>query len=167
LRSRVFAAIVALSGKLAVQLILFIGLQGSGKSTFYARSFADTHVRINLDMLGTRHRERLLLGACIEGKTPTVIDNTNPTPEERARYIVPARAAGFAVIGYYFQSRVDDCKARNAARPIDRMVPLPGLLGTYKRLVLPTLAEGFDALRYVRIDEAGAFVVQEWSDEVR
>lgn len=147
-----------------VELILFIGLQGSGKSTFFARSFADTHVRINLDMLGTRHRERLLFDACVEGKTPMVIDNTNPTPEERARYIAPARAAGFSVVGYYFQSRVDDCQARNAGR--SREVPLVGLLGTYKRLVLPTRAEGFDALRYVRIDEAGAFAVQEWSDEV-
>jgi predicted ABC-type ATPase len=67
-----------------MQLILFIGLQGSGKSTFYQRQFADTHVRINLDMLKTRRRERLLFDACLSAKQPAVIDNTNPTPVDRS-----------------------------------------------------------------------------------
>jgi hypothetical protein len=33
--------------------ILLIGLQASGKSTFFRERFSDTHVRINLDMLRT------------------------------------------------------------------------------------------------------------------
>lgn len=150
-----------------MQLVLFSGLQGSGKSTFYQRRFADTHIRINMDMLKTRHRETLIFDACIAAKQPIVIDNTNPTPEERLRYITPGRAAGFRIVGYYFQSRVEDCKQRNQERPSDRIVPLPGLLGTYKRLVLPTLAEGFDQLHYVRIGDQGEFIVEEWSDEIR
>jgi len=149
-----------------MQLILFIGLQGSGKSTFFQRQFADTHVRINLDLLKTRHRERLLFDACLSAKQPVVIDNTNPTPVERARYIAPATALGFTIIGYYFQSRVEDCKQRNMERPPERVVPLAGLLGTYGRLVRPTRLEGFDQLFYVRIDGDGQFVIEEWSDEV-
>lgn len=70
------------------------------------------------------------------------------------------------MIGYYFQSCLEDCKRRNASRPEDRAVPLVGLLGTYKRLVRPTLAEGFDRLNYVRIDAGGAFVDEEWRNEV-
>ena len=111
-------------------------------------------------------RRSLLFAACLAAKQPTVIDNTNPTIEERARYIAPAKAQGFGVIGYYFQSRLEDCKRRNASRPEDRVGAAVGLLGTYKRLVRPTLAEGFDRLYYVRID-AGEFVVQEWSDDIR
>lgn len=149
-----------------MQLIVFVGLQGSGKSTFFMRRFADTHVRINLDMLKTRHRERLLFEACLEAKQPTVIDNTNPTPEERRSYIERAKAAGFRVEGYYFRSAVEDCKTRNAGRSPERMVPLVGLLGTAKRLVLPSLGEGFDQLHYVRIDESGEFVVEAWRDEI-
>jgi len=149
-----------------MQLILFVGLQGSGKSTFYQRQFADTHVRINLDMLKTRNRERLLFDACLAAKQPAVIDNTNPTPADRARYIAPARALGFSVVGYYFQSRVEECKQRNMQRPPERMVPLAGLLGTYSRLVRPTRQEGFDQLFYVRIDTDGQFKIEEWSDEV-
>ena len=34
-------------------------------------------------MLKTRHRESILIAACIEAKQPFVIDNTNPTPKER------------------------------------------------------------------------------------
>jgi hypothetical protein len=32
---------------------------------------------------------------------------------------------------------------------------------------LPSLDEGFDQLFYVRIEEGGGFVVEEWQDEVR
>ena len=44
-----------------MQLIIFMGLQASGKSTFYREKFIDTHIRLNLDMLKTRHREQILV----------------------------------------------------------------------------------------------------------
>ena len=149
-----------------MELMVFAGVQGSGKSTFYARRFIDTHIRLNLDMLKTRNRESILFEACLAAKQPTVIDNTNPTIAERARYIVPARAARFRVVGYYFQSSVEECKRRNALRPDGRAVPLSGLLGTYTRLVRPTPAEGFDQLYYVRIAENGEFIVEDWRDDL-
>lgn len=43
------------------EAVIFVGVQGSGKSTFYRERFFDTHVRINLDMLRTRLKEQLLL----------------------------------------------------------------------------------------------------------
>ncbi len=76
-----------------MEAVLLIGIQASGKSTFYRDRFFDTHVRINRDMLRTRRRERLLLEACIAGLQPFVVDNTNVTPEERARSIGPAKAS--------------------------------------------------------------------------
>ena len=78
-----------------MQAIVFCGIQASGKTTFYRERFFDTHVRISLDLLRTRRREQLLLAACLEGRQPFVVDNTNPTIAERARYVVPARAARF------------------------------------------------------------------------
>lgn len=119
-----------------------------------------------MDMLRTRHREKILFHACLESKTPTVIDNTNPTRAERAHYIQPARDAHFQVRGYYFQSKVEDCKRRNSQRPEAQVVPLPGLLGTYSRLETPSLDEGFDQLFYVRIDEQGQFITEEWRNEI-
>jgi predicted kinase len=148
-----------------MEAINFVGIQAAGKSSFYKERFFNTHLRINLDMLRTRHRERVLLRACIDLKQPFV-DNTNPTVEERASYIAPAQAAGFRVVGYYFQSRVQDCLARIERRDPRERVPDRAIGGTARRLQLPSLAEGIDMLRYVRIAGDGSFLVEEWADEV-
>jgi len=149
-----------------VDAVIFVGLQGAGKSTFYRERFFATHLRINLDMLKTRHRENRFLQACIETRQPFVVDNTNATCVERQMYIEAARRAGFRVIGYYFQSRVEDCKRRNEQRPAEERIPVRGILGTSARMELPSRQEGFDELFYVRIDEVNRFVVEEWQDEV-
>jgi predicted kinase len=91
-----------------MEAVILVGIQATGKSTFYASRFAHTHVRINLDMLKTRHREQRFVEMCIETGQPFVVDNTNPTPDERARYIAPARATGFRIVGYFFRSRIDE-----------------------------------------------------------
>jgi predicted kinase len=144
-----------------MEAIIFVGLQASGKSTFYKERFFDTHVRINLDMLRTRHRERLLLHACIEMKQRFVVDNTNSTSTQRAGYIAQAREAGFAVIGYYFDSSVSDCIARNNRREWAARIPVIGIYARAMKLEIPTLSEGFDALYYVRIEGERGFVVEE------
>lgn len=64
--------------------VIFIGIQATGKSSFYAERFLSTHLRLNMDMLKTRHRESILLKAYIESKSSFVVDNTNPTKEVRA-----------------------------------------------------------------------------------
>lgn len=144
-----------------MEAVVFIGLQASGKSSFYKERFFSTHVRISLDLLRTRNRERRLLAACLETQQPFVIDNTNPTREERAPYIDAARTAKYSVIGYYFRSKTEDCLARNRQRA--ERVPEVGILSTIKKLERPKLEEGFAALRYVRLTEAG-FDVEDWND---
>ncbi len=78
-----------------MEAVIFIGIQASGKSSFFRERFFDTHVRINLDMLRTRRREALLVAACLEAGQSFVVDNTNTQPSDRARHVGPARAAGF------------------------------------------------------------------------
>lgn len=147
-----------------MEAVLFVGLQASGKTTFYLARFFRTHVRISLDQLRTRHREAILLRACLEAKQPFVVDNTNPTAAERARYLRPARAAGFRTVGYVFRPDVAGSLARNSERPPAERIPVPGVLGTAKRFEIPTLDEGFDELWWVSIDptSAGGFVVEPW-----
>lgn len=148
-----------------MEAVIFAGIQATGKSTFFKERFFDTHVRISLDLLRTRHRERRLLHLCIELGQPFVIDNTNPTAEERARYLVPARAGGFQVVGYYFRSILAESIARNAGRQGRAQVPVKGIGGTAGRLQPPALHEGFDALYYVHIAADSRFIVEDWHDE--
>jgi predicted kinase len=117
-------------------------------------------------MLKTRHRERRFLQTCIETGQRFVVDNTNATRAERQVYIEAAKQAGFRVIGYYFQSKVEDCQRRNEQRPVEEQIPLKGILGAAGRMQIPSRDEGFTELHYVRIDEGNQFVVEEWRDEV-
>jgi predicted kinase len=141
-----------------LQAVVFCGIQGAGKSSFYRERFADTHVRINLDMLRTRKRERILLEACLAARQPFVVDNTNPTAADRARYLVPATVAGFEVVAYCFRPSISEALALNAGR--QRQVPPHVIVDTADRLELPRLDEGFAALYAVAMDGTGGFVVE-------
>ena len=145
-----------------MEAILFIGIPGTGKSTFYRERFFRSHVRLNLDMLRTRHREGTLFQACLATRTKFVIDNTNLTKEERARFLEPALAAGYAVDGYFFQSRVADALLRNRGRPPEERVPDAGIHGASGRMVLPTRSEGFRQLFYVWLDEQSHFHCEDY-----
>lgn len=145
------------SSSTAMEAVLLIGIQASGKSTFCRERFFDTHVRISLDLLRTRHREQRLLALCLETRQPFVVDKTNASALERARFIQPARAAGFRVSGYFFEPDPQGAAERNQRRP--HPVPAAGLFGTLKRLERPTPQEGFDALWRVRIRSEGGFEV--------
>jgi len=149
-----------------LEAIIFIGIQASGKSTFYRERFFNTHIRINLDMLKTRHREDLLLDACLRMKQPFVVDNTNPTIQARAKYIERAKAARFSVVGYFFQTSMKGAIERNSLRDERMRVPANAIGATSARLQIPTLQEGFDALYRVQIDPLGGFHVEQWVDDV-
>ena len=85
-----------------------MGIQASGKSTFYHDRFSNTHLRINLDMLKTRHREKRLIETCLEISQRFVIDNTNPTVTDRERYIILLKNQGWKIIGYYSVSQTHE-----------------------------------------------------------
>ncbi|MBI5543591.1 MAG: ATP-binding protein [Deltaproteobacteria bacterium] len=150
-----------------MELVLFVGLQASGKSTFFVERFLRTHVYLSLDVLRTRHREKRLFEACLETRTPVVIDNTNPRREDRRRYLEPARAASYEVHLYFFQSRLAECLARNERRQGKQKVPKAALLHTSRILEIPSRDEGFDRMWFVRPGETGEFAVEEWRDEDR
>lgn len=142
-----------------MEAVIFVGVQGSGKTSFYLDRFFQTHVRISLDMLRTRYRERVLLTACLESKQPFVIDNTNPLPEDRARYVGLARAAGFRVVAYFFETSLRDAIRRNNQRRGKKRIPIPAIAGTFRKLQAPTAAEGFDELYTVEISADDKFNV--------
>jgi hypothetical protein len=118
-----------------MEAIVLCGVQGSGKTTLYRDRFAATHEHVSLDVLGSRAREAALLEACLDEGRPFVVDNTNPTVADRARYLDAAREAGFKVIGYLVEG---DGRSEHVG---------PGTTAaTARRFVRPALEEGFDEL---------------------
>lgn len=142
-----------------MEAILFVGIQGAGKSSFFKERFFDTHVRINLDMLRTRRREEILLSACLQSGQPFVVDNTNPLPADRSRYLGPACAAGFRTIAYFFDSALREAMRRNNLRTGKQKIPAPAVAGTFRKLVPPSADEGFEEIYTVELTPDHGFVV--------
>ena len=131
------------------EAVIFIGLQAAGKTTFYRERLRETHVHISRDVLKTKQRQADAIDVCLTAGKSFVLDNTNPAVIDRTPVIALAKAAGFRVVGIYFRSAIDECAARNVGRP--NAVPPVALRDAARRLALPTMEEGFDELRYVRI----------------
>src|ERR671914_1237159 len=110
-----------------MEAVIFCGVQGSGKTTLYRDRFLTTHVHVSMDVLRTRHREEAFLRLCLETRQRFVVDNTNPTAADRRRYVEPARAAGFKVIGYLVEVDPAVALGRNAEREPGRRVPVVGV----------------------------------------
>ena len=143
--------------------VIFIGIQASGKTTFYKKEF-NKFVHINLDELHTRNKEKQLLQECVENGASFVVDNTNPTKADREKYISAAKEHGYKIKGYYFRSSIRESVERNSFREGKAKVPNCAIASTHSKLELPEYAEGFDELYYVYIvnDE---FSVQNWDED--
>jgi predicted kinase len=146
-----------------VELVVLVGLQASGKSTFFRERFAGTHEHVSKDL--SRHnrdrnrRQEHLIREALSAGRPVVVDNTNPAPEDRERLMRLGREYGAKVVGYHFESSVRECLRRNAGREGKARVPDVAIYATAKRLVPPTSEEGFDELYRVRLTDAGFEVV--------
>lgn len=81
--------------------------------------------------------------------------------KERARYIEPARENAFRVHAYFFEPDVRGSIARNTRRTSKGVIPIQGVLGTYKRLEPPRREEGFDRIYRVRLNTAGGWEVED------
>jgi predicted kinase len=145
--------------------VLFIGIQGSGKTTFYKERFFDTHVRVSRDMLKTRNRELVLVSACLAARQDFVVDDTNASKSNRAEYVAAGKSAGFRVVGYYFRTPLRTALARNRRRADRHVVPVPGVLATFKRFQPPEWSEGFDELHLVETATENEFSVRPWKRE--
>jgi len=147
-----------------VQVIIFMGIQATGKSTFYKENFFFSHVRISLDLFNSRIRESKFIETCFYTKSQFVVDNTNTLLKERAEYIGKAKEHNYKITGYYFSSKLEDALERNRQRKKELRIPEKGIRAFHNRLVLPSFEEGFDELNYVKIKD-GKFVVDHWKDE--
>ena len=84
-----------------------------------------------------------------ETQSGMVIDNTNVTRESRKKYIESAKQNRYQIIGYFFESPVEDCLERNKNRK-DSINEI-GIKAKYKDLEKAGFKEGFDKLFNVKI----------------
>ncbi|MGB1040605.1 MAG: ATP-binding protein [Flavobacteriales bacterium] len=148
-----------------MESIIFIGIQASGKTTFYKKYFFDTHIRISLDQLNTRNKQNKFLQTCFETQSKFVVDNTNPDKNIRSDFIEQSKNNNYKIIGYYFSSKVHQSIERNNNREGKNRIPEIGIKGTFNKLELPSFDEGFDNLYFVELIDNG-FVIKEWNDEI-
>ncbi len=146
-----------------MDLVVLSGLQGSGKSTFFAARFAATHAHVSRDRFPSARdkarRERDLVAEAARAGRSVVVDNTHARREDRAALVALARALGLRPVLYGFPPDVRAAIARTAARSGRARVPVVGILATVKRLVPPDAGEGFEAAWEVRPTLEGAFAV--------
>jgi predicted kinase len=134
-------------------VVILIGLPGAGKSTFARAAFPD-HVYISKDAYppGARNkqaRQDAALRAALAAGRAALVDNTNVTPADRAAIIAIAREYGARVVGYYLEVSTREAIARNERREGRAKVPKVAIFTSAKRLVPPSLTEGFDELHVV------------------
>src|SRR6266699_6788376 len=146
-----------------MEMVILIGLQASGKSTFFRTCLAATHEYISKDqMRNNKHpgrRQAQLIEEALQKGHAVVIDNTNPTVEVREPLIRLGRMYNAEITGYYFESQVRQCLERNRLREGKARVPDVAIYVTARELVRPSYAEGFDKLFYVRITGDSTFEI--------
>ena len=136
-----------------LELVILVGLPGSGKSTYYRARFAATHVHVSKDLMPNNRnrdaRQRLLIEEALAAGQSVVVDNTNPSIDARAPLIAIGRRFGARVIGCYFEIDVRAALMRNRDREGRARVPDVAIFTTKKKLQPPTLEEGFDEVHVI------------------
>ena len=148
-------------------LAIMIGLQASGKSSFYRHYLAQTHVLVSKDLMRNNRRParrqvQLISEALIAGKS-VAVDNTNATIALRRELIELGKLHSASLTGYFLEASLEDCMARNAARPEKNRVPDVGLFSVVKSLTEPSFAEGFDRLFRVKMGIDFDFSIVPWA----
>ncbi|MFD8525163.1 AAA family ATPase [Streptomyces capillispiralis] len=149
----------------APDVAVLVGLQASGKSTFYAQFLSGRYEPVGKDLMPRsarrkQERQMRLVDEALRSGRSVAVDNTNPSPEEWRPLIAAGHAHGATVTAYWFPPDLPGSLARNALRPGRHRVPDVGIHATVKRLRRPSRADGFDAVREVRFDGRGGFRVR-------
>jgi predicted kinase len=134
-------------------LVIFVGLPGSGKSTYYAAHFAQTHLQVSKDLMPNARRrddkQTLAIDSALAAGQNVVIDNTNPSRDIRAPLVAIGKRHNARIIAYYFECSVRAAIVRNQQRQGKGRVPNVAIFTTQKKLQPPVPEEGFDEVHVI------------------
>jgi aryl-alcohol dehydrogenase-like predicted oxidoreductase len=159
------------------EVVLVMGLQGSGKSARVGPYLERGYLRLNRDELRCTLDEvtKRAAQALASGRTRLVLDNTSLTRAARAAIIDVASSAGVPVRGQWLEVPLHEAQVNVIWRMLDAhgrllgptelgkgddntRLPPVAQLRMLKTLEVPTLDEGFDALEvvpFVRVPRPG------------
>lgn len=107
------------SKKNGVDIVLFCGSPGAGKSTFYWRHMQPLgYERVNQDILKTRDKCMKVATQLIQDKQPVVVDNTNADIETRAAWIALGRKLKVPVRLVHFTASAKLCEHNDTVRAL-------------------------------------------------
>jgi predicted kinase len=148
-----------------LELVVFVGLQGAGKTTCYRCCFAGTHEHVSKDSWpNARHRQRRqlrLIDQALGAGRSAVVDNTNPALEDRLPLVAAARTHDAVAVAVWLPASVGECLARNLRRQGRARVPEVAIFSTARRLRPPSIQEGFDRVQIARMTVAHTFELEE------
>jgi len=135
------------------ELIIFVGLQAAGKSTYFRDHLAATHVHVSKDLMknarDTNARQLQMIGDALAAGRSVVVDNTNATPAVRAPLIAAGRRHGARILAYFFETTVKAAVKRNHGREGKARVPDVAIYVTARKLIPPSIGEDFDEVRVI------------------
>lgn len=145
------------------EVAVLVGLQASGKTTFYRQALAATHAHVSKDLFPRARRRQdrqlRLIAQALEAGMNVAVDNTNPAAPEWEPILAVARGHGARVVAYWFPPDLAASLARNAARQGRQRVPEVGLHAVAGRLTRPRREDGFDEVFTVVADGRGGFAI--------
>lgn len=143
-----------------MQLIITVGLPGSGKSTYLAqlgvnaissdeirRLIADDPHDQTMNARIFQVIRYLIYQRIRAGRPVTYVDATHLTLWEREPYVKLARRCGCKLQALFFDVPVEICIARNQAR--ERVVPEEAIRKMAQQMIPPSLEEGFAEITYL------------------
>ncbi|KAK2881349.1 hypothetical protein Q8A67_018617 [Cirrhinus molitorella] len=158
------------------EVIVAVGFPGSGKSTFFQTHIIPKgYAYVNRDILGSwQHCVSACERALKEGRS-VAVDNTNPDPESRKRYLDVSQSAGVPCRCFNFTASLEQAKHNNRFRdmvpsaikhvPVNDMV-----IHSYKKkFVAPSLSEGFSEILQIHFvpsfsDKRSEFLFRQFSE---
>lgn len=141
------------------EIVIFVGLPASGKTTFYHRHFAESHQLVSKDIMprsaSKDKRQREEIEAALSAGLSVVVDNTNPTVAAREPLVALGRRFGARVVAIEFLATTRESIVLNRHRLGAARVPQVAIFTAAKKYQRPTMEEGFDEIRTVRpVEEA-------------
>ncbi len=134
-----------------MEIVVLVGVPGSGKTTLALNSFPN-YRRINLDTLHTRSKEDEEITNSLANGRDIIIDNTNTTKRSRSKYIKMAKLFGVPVRAIFLNSPLELALERNATRQGKGRVPDRAVRFYSKILEPPSVEEGFDRVEVLDVN---------------